>query len=227
MAKSLVKIMCWKRSHVTELAMNKAQEQKLEADIPKMKKVCPDCKPENCAITIVSGTTVFNPSKAYRCEKGHLSLISPLGDQLNVCFGPGGDEFVNVHGSIADLPNLLDNGDIACNHVVDGNPCDCKLTAVDDFTLSYPSAPAIKTRMRIGDLWDRHGIEPVRTGSYDGNGGYNESRSQKANKDRLARMNRQRNTSKDRQPGKAINKATKKDYGRRDKSSVNPDRLVE
>lgn len=223
--KSVVRIMCWQRSHVTELAMNKAQEQKLESDIPKMKKVCPDCKPENCAITIVNGTTVFNPSKAYRCEKGHLSLIAALDNQLNVCFGPGGGEFMNVQGSLADLPNLIDNEDIACNHVVDGKPCDCKLTAIDDFALSYPSAPSIKTRMRIGDLWDRHGIESVRTGNYDGQGGYNESRSQKANKDRLARMGRQRNTSKDRQPGKAINKATKKDYGRRDKSSVNPDRL--
>lgn len=227
MAKSLVRIICWKRSHVTELAMNKAQEQKLESDIPKMKKVCPDCKPENCSITIVNGATVFNPSKAYRCERGHLSLIAPLGDQLNICFGPDREECVNISGSLSDLPNLIDTGDIACNHVVDGKPCDCKLTPIDNFQLSYPSAPAIKTRMRIGDLWDRHGIEPVRSGNYDGQGGYNESRSQKAHKERLARMARRRNISKDRQPGKVINKATKTDYGRRDKSSVNPDRLVE
>jgi len=225
MSKSVVRIMCWKRSHVTEFVMNRSQEQKLESDIPKMKKVCPDCKPENSAITIVSGATVFSPAKGYRCEHGHLSLISTLGEQLNVCFGPSNDEFVNVAGSLADLPNRVDEGHIACNHVVDGKMCDCKLTAIDDFVLNYPSSPGIKTRMRIGDVWDRHGIEPVRTGNYDGQGGYNESRSQKANNDRLARMSRARNTSKDRQPGKTINKATKTDYGHRNKSSVNPDRL--
>lgn len=227
MAKSIVRIMCWKRSHVTELVMSKAQEQKLESDIPKMKKVCPDCKPENCEITIVNGATVFNPSKAYRCEHGHLTLISPLSDQLNVRFGSNSDEFVNICGSLTDLSNLVDSMDIVCNHVVDGKLCDSKLAPVDGYTLTLPSLASVKTRVRVGDLWDRHGIEPVRGGSYDGKGGYNESSSQKANKNRLERMTRQRNLSNDRHPGKSINRATKNDYGHRDKSSVNPDRLLE
>lgn len=225
MAKSIVRIMCWKHSHVNNLAMNKAQEQKLESDIPRMKKVCPDCKPDNNAITIVNGSTVFSPAKAYRCQHGHLTLISTLDHQLNVCFGPGNEQFVNVVGSLSDLPNLIDNCDIACHHVVDGVLCDSKITPIDDYVLTHPSSPAVKTKMRIGDLWDRHGVEPVRSGSYGGNGEYNESRSQQANKSRLERMQRQRNVSKDRQPGKAIKKATKKDYGYRDKSSVNPDKL--
>lgn len=223
--KSVVRIMCWVRSHVTELVMTKSQEQKLANDIPQMKKVCPDCKPENCMITIINGTTVFSPSKAYRCIHGHLSLVSLFDNSINVCFGPGSDEFVNVHGSLSDLPNLIDSGDISCNHVVDGNICDCKLTAIDNFVLNYTATPSIKTKVRVGDLWDRHGIEPVRTGNYNAQGEYNESRSQKANRERLSRMQRQRNTAKDRQPGTTINKATKKDYGHRDKSSVNPDRL--
>jgi len=220
MAKSIVRIMCWKHSHVNELALNATQEKKLEVDIPKLKKVCPDCKPENCAITITNGTTVYSPAKAYRCENGHLNLVSTLDDRLNICFGPGDYEFVNVKGTLIDLPNLIDDGTIACNHVVDGVSCNCKLTPIDDFMLSYPSVPAIKTKMRIGDMWDRHGVEPVRSGTYTSAGDYNESRSQKANKNRLERMNRERNVSKDRQPGKAINKATKKDYGHRNKSSL-------
>lgn len=223
--KSLVRVICWKRSHVTELGMNKLQERKLESDIPKMKKVCPECKPENCPITIVAGSTICNPSKAYRCEKGHLTLIAPLGTRLHVCFGPAGEDFVNVEGDLASLPNMIDNGDISCNHVPGDQTCDAKLVAVDDFELSYPTVHGIKTRTRIGDLWDKHGIEPVRTGQYNRDGVYNESRSQQANKDRLARMQRDRNTSKDRQPGKTIKRATKKNYGHRDKSSVNPDRL--
>lgn len=225
MAKSIVRIMCWRRSHVTELLMNKAQEQRLEADIPKMKKVCPGCKPDNCAITIVNGTTIFAPSKAYRCEHGHLNLVAPLGDGLNVCFGPGNGDFANISGSLEELSNLIDDGKVVCHHVVDGQSCGCRLTAIDDYILTYPSLPVFKIKMRVGDLWDRHGVEPVRNGSYDGNGKYNESRSQKANKNRLSRMPRQRNTSQDRQPGMAINRATKNDYGHRNKSSVNPDKL--
>lgn len=223
--KSIVRVMCWKQSHVTDLAMNRAQENKLSSDIPKMKKVCPNCKPANEAITIVLGASVFNPAKAYKCEQGHLSLLSPLGSTINVCFGPGNDEYVNIEGSLADLENLIDEKDIACNHVVDGKLCDCKLTAVDDFQLDYPRVNAIKTKQRIGDIWDKHGIQPVRSGSYDGNGGYNESETQRSNAKRLDRIRKNRNTPVDRHPGKAIKKATKHDYGYRDKSSVNPDRL--
>lgn len=217
--KSIVKIMCWKCSHITELVMNKLQEQKLSKDIPHMKKICPDCKPANEAITIVQGTTIFNPAKAYRCQHGHLNLIAPVGDMLNVCFGPSNEQFVNVRGSLADLPNLLDSGDIACNHVVGDQSCDAKLTPLDDFQLSYPVSPAVKTKVRIGDLWDRHGIEPVRSGTY-GNDDYNESRTQKANNHRLRRMRRKRNVEESRQPGRRINKATKTDYGYRNKSSL-------
>lgn len=219
--KSIVRVMCWKCSHITELVMNRLQEKKLWQDIPRMKKVCPDCKPLNEAITIVSGQTLFNPSKAYRCEHGHLSLIAPLGEMLNVCFGPSNEDFVNINGSISDLPNLIDNSDIACNHVVDGKLCDSKLTPIDDFQLSYPSSPAVKTKQRIGDLWDKHGVEPVRPGSYNNRtGDYDESRTQKANEHRLRRMRRKRNVEAERQPGRRVNKATKSDYGYRDKNSL-------
>lgn len=223
--KSIVRIICWERSHVNELSMNKAQEKKLEADIPKLKKVCPDCKPNNCHIVIVNGTTIFNPAKAYKCEHGHLSLISPLSTTLHVSFGPHNESFFNIEAHIDDLPDLLDSKDISCHHVVDGKQCDSKLDAIDDFKLSYPSATAIRTKTRIGDLWDRHGIEPVRTGSYDGDNNFKESRTQKANKARLTRLRQERNIPVNRTPGQIVDKATQNDYGHRDKSSVNPERL--
>lgn len=204
--------------------MARGQEEKLASDIPKMKKVCPDCKPANEAIVIVNGATIFSPAKAYRCSSGHLSLISLLPTMLNVVYGPTNEDYTNVSGTLDELPNLIDTGDIVCNYVVDGKHCNCKLAPIDDFKLSYPSVPGIKTRMRIGDVWDRHGIQPVRAGSYDKSGDYVESNSQKANSDRLSRMKRTRNVSADRQPGRAIKKATKTDYGHRSKSDLKPDR---
>jgi hypothetical protein len=225
MAKSLVRIMCWGNSHVTDLPMTVLQARKLEADIPKLKKVCPNCKPDNKPIVVTRGPTILFEAKAYSCEKGHLSLLAPLGDMVHVKFGPSSDDFINVKAPLEELPNLLAERDIACNHVVDGQLCDCKLVPLDDFKLEKPSAPGIKTRMLVGDLWDRHGIEPVRTGGYDSDGTYRESRSQKANENRLERMRRDRNTPAARQPGTRIKKATKTDYGHRNKSSVNPDKL--
>jgi hypothetical protein len=223
MAKHSVRVICWERSHMTELILTDIQEKKLESDIPKLKKVCPDCKPDNRAIAIVSGNTIFLSCKPYRCENGHLSLISPMATTLHVKFGPDSIDYVNIEGKIDELPNLIDAKEIACNHVVDGKPCDCRLTALDDTNLSYPSSPAIKTRLRLGDLWDRHGVEPVRGGKYTNEGDYKESRSQQSNKQRLSRMQRDRLISEDRHPGKRINRATNTDYGHRDKSSLNPD----
>lgn len=227
MAKSLVRIVCWKRSHVNELQMASNQEKKLSTDVVKLKKVCPTCKPENCEITIIEGSTLFNPPKMYRCEHGHLSLVSLLGSMINVCYGSGNDQYTNVEGTLQELPKLIDDGDIACNHLVDGKVCDCKLTAVDNFALEYPRVNAIKTKQRIGDLWDKHGIEPVRPGHYNKSGEFEQTRSEKANRNRLSKLQKERNISKDRSPGKRINKATKTDYGYRDKSSVNPDRITE
>ncbi len=218
MSKSIVRVMCWKHSHSTELSMNLRQEQKLSADIPKMKKVCPDCKPANEMITIVRGATIFSPFKAYRCKHGHLTLIGLLDSMVHIVFGP--NDFVNVAGTLSDLPKLIDDHDIACNHVIDESPCDCSLVPVDDFELSYPSSASIKTKTRIGDLWDRHGIEPVRTGTYNDNG-YSESKTQKANTARLNALRaKTRNIPVDKHPGKPIKKATKNHYGYRDRSSL-------
>lgn len=223
MAKSLVRIICWGHSHVTDLMMTGLQAKKLEADIPRMKKVCPACKPANESIVVTQGPTILLPSKAYSCEHGHLSLVAPLGEMIHIKFGQ--DLYVNVQVPLEELSNAIDAKDIACNHIVDGKPCDCKLTPMDDFKLERPHIHGIKTRLLIGDLWDRHGIEPVRAGSYDGKGGYNESRSQQANKNRLENMRRTRNTPTTRQPGQRLKKPTKTDYGHRDKSSLRPDRL--
>lgn len=229
MSKHRVIVCCWLRGHETELAMNRKQEEALGVKISKLKAVCPTCRDAgvgNTPIFIKEGVTLFNPSKVFKCEHGHTSHIGPVSaTMLHVCYGPDGMSFVNVEGRIDDLPELLDTKQIVCHHVgASGQVCGCSLSAVDDFKLSYVVAANIKTRTRLGDLWDRAGVEPVRPASYDGNGGVKESRTEKANRERLRNM-RNRNVPVDRSPGRRIDKPTDRVYERRSKGEVNPDRL--
>jgi hypothetical protein len=229
MAKHKVLICCWNAGHVNELDMTSKQENDLSSKIRKLKAVCPTCRNDglgNQAIFIQSGETLFNPSKVYKCRHGHITTISPFTNgNLHVKFGHGDEDFFNVEGSIEELQELIDKKQISCHHSREnGQNCGCKIKAVDDYSLEYPVTAGIKTTTRLGDLWDKAGVEPVRPGSYDKDGNYKNSKTDEANRERLRRM-RKRNMPKDKHPGTPITKATKRDYGRRSKSDVKPERL--
>jgi hypothetical protein len=197
MAKHKVVVCCWKHGHETEFLMTRAQEERLVRQIPKLKAVCPVCRDEtgtNEEIFIKEGQTLVSSHKV----------------------GPGNDDFENVEGGIDDLQDLVDNGDIICNHDGCGKP----LRAADDSVLRLPGSSNFKVKTRLGDLWDKAGAEPVRPGSYDQNGHYSDTHSEKANRHRLEQM-RKRNMAEDRHPGKRITKATKRQYGRKSKNDIN------
>jgi hypothetical protein len=228
MSKQRVVVCCWRAGHETELALTRKQEEKLAKQIPELKAVCPSCKDQgNFPIFIKEGSTVFAGSKVYRCRNGHITTISPFSNgMLHVTFGPGHENFVNIEGTLEELQEIIDTKDVSCYHVKDnGKQCDCKLKPVDDFMLSYPQAAGIKTKTRVGDLWDKAGLEPVRTGGYDKDGNYQESRSQRANMERLKKMRRTRNIPVDQHPGKRMNRPTKTTYDKRSKQEINPERL--
>lgn len=229
MANHRVVVCCWLHGHETELFMTRKQEDKLAKQIPTLKAVCPVCREEengNQSVFIKEGETPFGTSKAYRCRHGHVTTVSAFANgMLHTKHGPDDGDFVNIEGTIEELEELIDKKDISCHHVkASGRQCDCKLKAVDSTSITYPCAAGIKTKTRLGDIWDKAGAEPVRNGQYDGKGNYSESRTEKANLERLKRM-RERNVAKDRLPGKRIDKPTKTDYGHRSKSDVKPERL--
>jgi hypothetical protein len=229
MAKHEVIICCWHKGHNNIVSCTKKQEEKLAKQIPLLKAVCPTCRDNNegnQSIFIKEGTTIFSAGKLYTCRHGHITTVSAFNNgMLHVRFGNGPEDFVNIEGHIEEIAELLDKKDISCHYVKKNNRvCDCKLKPVDDFVLSYPGGSNIKTKQRLGDLWDKAGVEPVRGGVYDKTGEYKETRSERANRERLNRM-RKRNISEDRHPGKRINKATKKDYGRRSKNEIKPEKL--
>jgi len=223
MAKHEVTVCCWSYGHETTLAMTKRQEERLATQLKSKKAVCPTCRNNgtgNEAVFIKSGETLFSLPKVYLCRHGHATTVSLMGKMLHVRYGPGSEDFVNVEGSAEELPEFIDSKDISCHHVRDsGKPCGCKLKPVDDVILSQPEAAGIKTKTRIGDLWDKAGVEPVRNGSYDANGNYQATHTEAANLARLQRM-RERNIPADKHPGKRITKPTTKQYHRRSKGDV-------
>lgn len=224
MNKHIVTICCWRCTHQIELQMTKRQEEKLSRDLMVMKAVCPTCRNDdagNHPIFIKDGTTLVNPSKVYSCSNGHATTIGLLGDSmLHVCFGANTEDFVNVEASIEELSELVDSNEISCHHIQeDGTPCDCSLRPIDDYVPSLTKTAGFKTRTRIGDVWDKQGIEPVRNGSYDSQGHYNQTKTETANRERLRRM-RDRNIPIDKHPGKRIDKPTSNIYNRRDKGSI-------
>ena len=229
MVNSKVVVCCWLKTHENELVMTKRQEETLGKKLKTLGAVCPTCRNEdlgNQAIFMKEGQTLFHPNKVFKCRHEHASTVGAFNNgMLHISFGIGPEDFVNIEGTLEELEELIDSKEISCHHVREnGRLCDCKLKEVDDYELTYPTGTAFRTKTRLGDLWDKAGAEPVRTGQYDSNLNYQATRSEKANLDRLKRM-RKRNVPKDKLPGRRIDKATKKDYGRRSKNDVNPERL--
>ncbi len=222
MSKELVTILCWKRGHSNDLALTRKQEEKVQRQAESMKAVCPTCRDEhdeNNPIIIYRGQTIFNPCKAFKCPHGHITTVSLFkNNMLHVKYGNESDQFENIVGSIQDIQDYLDNRDIACNH----NGCGEHLEPIDDFDLSYPNTPGIKTIRRLGDIWDKEGLEPVRNGHYDGDGHYHTTNSEVANKERLRNLKKQRNVDLDRLNVTSINETTERRSGHiKNKSDIN------
>lgn len=219
MAKHIVVIGCWEKGHTTELLMTSKQEETLSRKIDNMKAVCPVCRDKdlgNQAITILRGETRFTLDKSYQCSHNHMTNVGAFSNgMLHVKSGPDSDSFENIEGTIEELEELVDKKTLSCHHVDEkGQQCGYKLKPMDDLQLQYPITVGIKTRTRVGDLWDKAGADVVRTGGYDKDGNHTAGTKQEANKARLEAM-RRLNAKNSKSPGKNITKPTKKIYNRR------------
>lgn len=178
--------------------MTLKQEKDLPSKIEKMKAVCPVCRNEfgeNNSIFIYDGATVWNQDKLYQCSSGHIISVSAFTNKMiHVAYNKGHE---NIEGTIEELNELVDNGVIFC-HNVDENDCSCgkAVKPIDDFSLNYPVANNIKTKTRVGDIWAKAGAEPVRNGSYDSDGHYHSTRTERINKERVSRLREKAKRSK-------------------------------
>lgn len=218
---SKILLRCWDHGHEVLVDIPKKRVDKFVEQCRQLKKVCPDCKPENKQLTVIyNEADSFCDVKAYQCRHGHLTVVSAYGratHKLSVKWGADHEAEENVEGSIEELPEMIDQKAISCNHVVEGKRghrrCGCKLKAVDDKSLSYPEFSNFKTKVRVEDVWKKYGVADPVVGDYDPvkadpnnpfRPQYNATEFEKRNKERLKNMKRTRNISEDRLPGKPI-----------------------
>lgn len=206
-----VTVCCWNCCSTFDFGMSKKQEESLFQKIKKGKAVCPSCRDSgkgNMPVFIKEGKSLFDAPKVYKCNRNHAVCVSVLSSgYIQLTYGPNSDNFVNIEGTLSELSEMIQSLEITCPH--DGE----KLEPIDDCTISYPSVHNIKTKTRVGDLWDKNGISPVRPGHYTEDG-YEHTRSELANRERLKKI-RERNIAAGQTPGKRIDKPTDRVYNRR------------
>lgn len=211
---------CWDHGHLVEVDVPKAKVSKFIEQCNDLKKVCPQCKPDNKRLRVVSNNDdSFCESKPYQCSHGHLTLVATFGrsaQMLEITWGADPAQRQNIQAGLEDLPDLVDKGEIVCNHVAqDGAACGQKLVACDGTALSYPQFSGFKTKVRVEDVWRKYKVAEPKMGSYDEASSdprnpvlpkYNKTEFEERNKERLKRMKRDRNIPIDRLPGKPLDK---------------------
>lgn len=143
------------------------------------------------------------PTKAFGCSNNHLNMISVFGKVGKLSIEHN-DKHENLDGMIEDISKLK------CLH------CNTKLYACDSTILEHPNMPSFKTRMKVGDLWDKYRTPAPIMGSYDEETPdpdnpflpkYTPSEFEQRNKERLKQIKKTRNIPLDRTPGKPIDQS--------------------
>jgi hypothetical protein len=182
--------------------LSKKIHEKYISKIENGKLICQSCGSSLCPL--YSPAILFN-SKPYSCEKNHLNVLFAFKDgKVNIKWGNGYEDSTNIFSPEENIENLINQGKISCHHMVDGVKCSHRLTALDETTLQAPTMQQAKTKTRIGDLWDKHGIESVKPSHYTNDGEFVQSKTDLANKQRLEKMQRDRAISN--HPGTKINR---------------------
>jgi len=150
----------------------------------------------------------WSADKHFLCENGHIITIAAFKSRMcNFSWGNGQQEFVNVEMSPEALSDKLKAGEVACP-AGDGS-CNKILVALEDCNLQIPQIMGIKTKTRVGDIWDRSGCPEPKAGRYDKNYNFKESTFTKVNKERVKNLRTTRNT---RPAGEVISRPTKRNY---------------
>ena len=186
-----------------------------------MKIVCPACKPANVQLHEVKEEKYGG--KQYVCSKRHLTIIHPF--TSGYCNVTSGDDSENIEADPDLMQEMIDDGVFKCQHKVFGKngrlrQCKCKLKAVDNEPLDVAISHGIKTKVRVGDIWDKAGcpepkdsqIEVEQRGGVDFDAKLNESEFSRRNKRRVNKMRRQKNERNTVAKGDVMKKSTNRNY---------------
>lgn len=197
----------------------------------KMLIACPHCKPNNVRLTYIDEADGNFSGKQYICSGNHLTLIYPFTNGF--CNVKHGHEHENIEATPKVMHDMIGSGDYKCGHTVEywsvrggkdpvlrTRRCNRKLFAVDDSPLSEPSVAGIKTRTRVGDIWDKAGCPEPKDASIQietrGGKAYdarlNETEFSRRNRRRVKEMRRQTGQRNAKPAGEVIDKPTNRSY---------------
>lgn len=145
----------------------------------KLLRVCSQCKPENVRIAPTDENPVSEFNKKWgnsgvlTCKHGHVTKVSAFADgSLHFRWGDDDGQYKNFTDSNIDqLSNILNKKLFKCFHVLEKDGkyklCSLKLKLVDGGPEIPVGLPGIKTRVRVGDIWDKAGVPEPRHSSYE------------------------------------------------------------
>lgn len=170
--------------------------KKFQKKIGEGRIVCPICQLHLTILDDLAG-------KLFLCKKNHVTeLFAFANGQTNITCGA---EYENIHASPEEALDLIKRNKIKCR-VCKGN-----LKELDSTVLAPPAGFGIKTKTRVGDIWDKAGCpEPV--ASKVTNDGVEETKFAKINRERIRTMRAKNKTRLAEPAGEIIEKATKRSY---------------
>jgi hypothetical protein len=150
----------------------------------------------------------WSADKHFLCEAGHVITVCPFGNgQCNLSWGNQAGEFINLKHHPDEMSAMLQNNEVLCPAGQGTKPCGTHLIALEGFALTVPQLMGIKTRVRVGDVWDKYKCPEPKGGSYDKDMNFNNTKFSKLNKERIKRIKEKRNT---RPAGEIVDKATQR-----------------
>lgn len=198
-------------------------EKKTIRRAEKMQIVCPHCKPANVRLSHIPESAFSG--KQYTCSANHLTTIYPFTNGM--CNVEVGDDQENIEAEPEVMQEMIDDGVYKCQHIVEAKDksrkCNRKLKAVDSVPLSKPSPAGIKTKVRVGDVWDKAGcpepkdssVEIERRGGQDYDAHLNETEFGRRNKKRVQKMRKEKAERNAKAAGEVIDKPTNRSYKER------------
>jgi hypothetical protein len=178
-------------------------DAKNEKRFAKGKMVCGTCGNRFAEFKSAS----WNTNKHFLCENGHIVTIGVFKNGMcNLSWGNGQTEFINEQISPEAMSAKLKAAEVRCPV---GGSCNKVLVPLEDCNLQIPQIMGIKTKTRVGDVWDKNRCPRPTAGSYDENFNFKDSKFTKINKERVKSLKKTRNT---RPAGEVVERPTERSY---------------
>jgi len=192
------------KDHTFCFHMSHKAYEKFVRQCDKLLKVCSECKPVNNKLIeyIPPVRSKFDDDKIYICVQGHQTRVGIFSN--GIIHISWDENHQNIESSTEDFYKKIKDGIIKCR-------CDLNLIPIDDSELKPPAIFGIKTKVRVGDIWDKAKCPDAKASHYDSDNNFIETDFAKRNKERLKKIRKERISKP---AGTPITKPTKRRYKR-------------